>query len=87
MDKATPDYYYGQGHTGLLTMDKLISPNLNDANSQIGQFHVSENILITFLIVVTSRLDAVVAHKNVLQPMRIRRSTVIKRSSRMNYMV
>ena len=47
----------------------------------IGQFHVSENILITFLIAVTSRLHAVDAHKNVLQPTRIRRSTVIKRSS------
>ena len=51
------------------------------------QFHVSENILITFLIAVTSRLDAVDAHKNVLQPMGIRRSTVIKRSSRMNYIL
>ena len=55
--------------------------------AKIGQFHVSENILITFLIAVTSRLDAVDARKNVLQPMRIRRSTVIKRLSRMNYMV
>ena len=40
--------------------------------SRIDHLHASENILITFLIAVTSRLDALVAHKNVLQPMRIR---------------
>ena len=35
----------------------------------ISQLHVSENILISFLIALTSRLDA---RKNVLQPMGIR---------------
>ena len=29
----------------------------------IGQFHISENILINFLIAFTSRLDALDAHK------------------------
>ena len=38
----------------------------------IDHLHASENILIEKLIVVTSLLDAVVAHKNVLQPMGIR---------------
>ena len=37
----------------------------------IDHLHASENILIAFLIAVTSRLDAVDAHKNVLQPTRI----------------
>ena len=35
----------------------------------IDHLYASKNILITFLIAVTSRLDAVVARKNVLQPM------------------
>ena len=39
---------------------------------QIDHLHASENILITFLIAVTSRLNALVARKNVLQPMGIR---------------
>ena len=37
----------------------------------IGQLHVSENILINCLIVLMSRLDALDACKNVLQPMGI----------------
>ena len=37
----------------------------------IGEFHASENILITFLIVLMSLLDALVVRKNVLQPMEI----------------
>ena len=53
----------------------------------IDHLHASENILITFLIAVTSRLDAVVARKNVLQPMGIRQSTVIKQLSRMKHTV
>ena len=44
----------------------------------IGQFHVSENILINCLIALTSLLDALDACKNVLQPMGIRRPTGIK---------
>ena len=38
----------------------------------IDHLHASENILITFLIAVMSQLDALVAHKNVLQLMGIR---------------
>ena len=38
----------------------------------IDHLHASENILITFLFVVTSRLDALVARKHVLRPMGIR---------------
>ena len=47
----------------------------------IGQLHVSKNILINCLIVLTSRLDALDACKNVLQPMGIQRSTGIKQLS------
>ena len=38
----------------------------------IDHLHASENILIALLIAVTSRLDALVARKNVLQPIGIR---------------
>ena len=38
----------------------------------ISQLHVSENILISFLIMRTSQLDALDARQNVLQPMGIR---------------
>ena len=37
----------------------------------IDHLHASKNILIEQLIAVTSRLDVLVAHKNVLQPMGI----------------
>ena len=53
----------------------------------IDHLHARENVLITFLIVVTSQLDALVARKNVLQPMGIQRSTVIKQLSRMKHTV
>ena len=38
----------------------------------IDHLHASENILITFLIAVTSQLDAVDARKSVLYPVGIR---------------
>ena len=53
----------------------------------IDHLHASENILIEQLIVVTSRLDALVTHKNVLQPMGIRRSTAIKQPSQTKHTV
>ena len=53
-----------------------------EMSKTIDHLHANENILITFLIVVTSWLDALDAHKNVLQPMGIRWSTVIKQLSK-----
>ena len=53
----------------------------------IGQLHVSESILINCLIALTSRLDALDARKNVLQPMGIRRSTGIKQPSQTKHTV
>ena len=50
----------------------------------IGQFHVSENILINCLIALTSQLDA---RKNVLQPMGIQRSMGIKQPSQTKHTV
>ena len=47
----------------------------------IDHLHTSKNILVTFLIVVASQLDALVACKNVLQLMRIQWSPMIKRPS------
>ena len=55
--------------------------------SIIGQLHVSENILIDCLIALTSRLDALDARKNVLQPMGICRSTGIKQLSKTKHTV
>jgi len=46
--------------------------------------HASKNILIEQLIAFTSRLDALVAHKNVLQPMGIQQSMAIKQPSQLN---
>ena len=45
----------------------------------------SENVLIEQLIAVTSRLDALVGHKNVLQPMGIRGLMAIKQPSQMKH--
>ena len=53
----------------------------------IDHLHACENILIEQLIAVTSRLDAPVALKNVLQPMEIRRLTAIKQLSQTKYTV
>ena len=60
---------------------------LNGWYLQIDHLHASENILIEQLIAVTSRLDALVTHKNVLQPMGIRRSTAIKQPSQTKHTV
>ena len=54
---------------------------------RIDHLHASENILIERLIAVTSQLDALVAHKNVLQPMGIRRSTAIEQPPRTKHTV
>ena len=53
----------------------------------IDHLHASKNILIEQLIAFTSRLDALVAHKNVLQPMGIRQSMAIKQPSQTKHMV
>ena len=49
----------------------------------IDHLYTSKNILIAFLIVVMSWLDALDACENVLQPMGIQWSTVIKQLSQM----
>ena len=54
---------------------------VENTGDTIGQFYIGKNILINSLIALTSRLDALDARKNVLQPMGIRQSTGIKQPS------